>query len=229
MESYQETKLIKPNQTKLKINQILRTNNFPELKPQMNNDDCFIIKWPHCLSKETRLTKHIARHHHKKEFPHSKNKPHTVWVINMLLKYKWQRGIKEVLNKCYRCKQERSRLIDHWLKWPFCTFAKAGGDFTSPFTTIQQREQRNRLVLLVSLHSLTYYSFYLERAYTIHEHSFMNVLYHMVNRQGLLKIFYCTMGWISTWEVEVAVAIELQGIYCSIVYHIKRKVDIIKK
>ena len=36
MESCQETKLIKPNQTMLKINQILRKNNFPELKPQMN-------------------------------------------------------------------------------------------------------------------------------------------------------------------------------------------------
>ena len=83
MERCQETKLMKLNQTKLKINQILKKSNFPKLNPQMDNDGCFIragvhlknvsylqhiMKHPTVLPRKHWLTKLIARHHHKKNF-----------------------------------------------------------------------------------------------------------------------------------------------------------------
>ena len=158
----------------LKINQILRKNNFPELKPQMNNDDCFIIKWPTVLARKQGLPNTLPGITTKKNF-HTARTNHILselstcfWNIN------GREGIKEVLNKCYRCKQERSRLIDRWLKWPFCTFAKAGGDFTSPFTTIQQTERAKKQASAPCVSSLTYLLQLLSRKSIHHTWTFIH-------------------------------------------------------
>ena len=160
------------------------------------------MRYPVILPRKSWITKLIVKDFHEKG-NHASGTNQTLaalsaryWVIS------GREVIRECEKECAECRRRKAKICQQVmaplplsrLKTSLRAFTRTAVDYAGPFITIQGRGKRRQKRYLCLFTCLATRAVHLEIAYSLDTDSFLNALYRMTSRRGLMEEMYSDNG-----------------------------------
>ena len=160
------------------------------------------VRYPVILPRKSWITKLIVKDFHEKG-NHASGTNQTLaalsaryWVIS------GREVIRECEKECAECRRRKAKICQQVmaplplsrLKTSLRAFTRTAVDYAGPFITIQGRGKRRQKRYLCLFTCLATRAVHLEIAYSLDTDSFLNALYRMTSRRGLMEEMYSDNG-----------------------------------